>query len=474
MTINDKTQHKINKKEKKNTINIINPYNQKIIIQLEKQNIKDLKKLISNAKMGQKELIDFSSRKISNALYTAFENLKHEKKKIAKILTEETGKPIKDSIVEMDRSIETLKFSAEESKRIYGESVPLDAGLGGKGFFAFTQKVPLGLVVAITPFNYPVNLAIHKIGPAIASKNSCILKPSLKAPLAAIEMSKIISSEFPQGVLSTVLGGGSELSNELITNPNVDKITFTGSVEVGKLIASKAGMKKVSLELGGNDPLIILKDANLEKAVKGAVNGAYLFAGQVCMGVKRIIVENEIADEFLQSFKKETEKLRVGNPMNKNTDIGPLIDEEAAKIVEKSVQNMIDTGADLITGGKRKDNFYTPTILDNIDGESSIIKQELFGPVAPVIRVKDVDEAIKIANNTEFGLQAGVYTENIHNGLKVANEIIAGSVFINKQSTFRTDNMPFGGFKNSGVGKEGVKYAIDEMTKTKLIGLNLR
>ncbi|MDR0911261.1 MAG: aldehyde dehydrogenase family protein [Methanobrevibacter sp.] len=460
--------------EKNNEINVYNPYNNEIVGTVKRQNKKEVKETILLSNNAKKEIKEFSARKISNLLYDAFEELKNRKKELAELITQETGKPIKDSIVEMQRSIETLKFSAEEAKRLYGESVPLDAGFGGKEFFAFTQKIPLGLVVAITPFNYPVNLAIHKIGPAIASKNTAILKPSMKAPLAAIEMCKTIEKQFPKGVLNIVTGHSSEISNELIKNENVNKISFTGSVEVGNLIANNAGAKKISLELGGNDPLVVLKDADIEKAVKGAVIGSYLFSGQVCMGVKRIILDKSIADEFIDKFKKETEKLKIGNPMSNKTDIGPLIDINAAKIVENSVTNALKNGAELISGGKRKDNFYLPTILDNVQSSMEIVENELFGPVAPIIRVNDSDEAIKIANNTKYGLQAGVYTENMKDGLRAAEEIEAGSVFINKQSTFRTDNMPFGGIKSSGLGKEGVKYAIEEMVETKLIGFNLR
>ncbi|MDR2544599.1 MAG: aldehyde dehydrogenase family protein [Methanobrevibacter sp.] len=455
-------------------IDVINPYNQEIVDNVPKCDKSDVKEAIGSGKNSQKILNEWSAYKVSNGLYSAYEDLKKEKKKIAKIITKETGKPIKDSLMEMERSVETLKLSAEESKRIYGEVIPLDAGLGGKGFFAFTQKLSLGVVVGITPFNYPVNLAIHKIAPAIAAKNSTILKPSIKAPISPLRLCEIIDSYFPDGVINTITGYGSELSDELVLNPNVDKITFTGSVPVGVMIKNKAGMKKISLELGGNDPLIVLKDANIEKAVKGATLGSYLYSGQVCMGVKRIIVENEIADEFLDLFIKETKKLKIGDPMNMETDIGPLINEKAAEAVEKSVDKAVENGAVVIHGGKRKGNFFQPTILDNLSENMDIIANETFGPVSPIIRVDGIDEAIKIANSSDYGLQAGVFTENINNALKCANEIEAGTVFVNKQSTFRTDNMPFGGFKLSGIGKEGVKYAVEDMVKTKLIGLNLR
>ncbi|MCL2157349.1 MAG: aldehyde dehydrogenase family protein, partial [Methanobrevibacter sp.] len=247
--------------EKEEIFNVINPYNQEIVDTVPIGDRGDVKKAIGAAQNGKKSLEKMSARKISEKLYNAFENLKKEEKPLAKLITQETGKPIKDSLGEMARSVETLKFAAEEAKRIYGETVPLDAGLGGKGFFAFTQRIPLGVVVAITPFNYPVNLAIHKIAPAIAAKNTVILKPSLQAPLAALKLAEIINEEFPKGVINTVTGYGGEIGDELVVNENIDKVSFTGSVATGLFISSRAGMKKITLELGGNDPLLVLKDA---------------------------------------------------------------------------------------------------------------------------------------------------------------------------------------------------------------------
>ena len=415
-----------------------------------------------------------SAFKVSNKLYAVYEKLKDNKDELAELLTKEVGKPINESVVEVNRSIETLRLSAEEAKRIYGETVPLDGGINGKGFFAFTQRVPLGVVAAITPFNYPLNLSIHKIAPAIACKNTVIIKPPLNAPLTVMKFAELVNEEFPDGVINTVTGYGSEVGDALVTSPKVDKISFTGSVATGLLIASRAGMKKVTLELGGNDPLLVLKDADIDKAVKGVMNGAYLNAGQVCMGVKRIIVDESIADEFTQKLVSETKKIKMGNPMDKNTVLGTLIDEDAARMVEETVNNAVKAGAKILTGGKRDGAFYEATVLDNVTPDMDVVVNETFGPVAPIIKVKSVDEAIEVANDTEYGLQAGVFTENFRDGLRCANEIEAGTVFVNKQSTFRTDNMPFGGFKNSGTGKEGVKYAVEEMTKEKLIGLNLR
>ena len=453
---------------------VINPYDGKVIDTIPIAHRQDAELAIESANNAKDSLREMSAFKISNKLFNVVEKLKEKRLEFAESLTLEVGKPINESLLEVDRSIETLKLSAEEAKRIYGESVPLDAGMGGKGFFAFTQKEPLGVVAAITPFNYPLNLTIHKIAPAIACKNTVIVKPPTEAPLTVMKFCDLLDEEFPDGVVNVIPGYGSEVGDHLVISPDVNKISFTGSVTTGLMISQKAGMKKVTLELGGNDPTVILEDADLDKAVKGIINGAFLNAGQVCMGVKRVIVEDEIADEFAEKLVKATQKLVMGNPMDSKTTLGTLISEKAAIQVEETVNNAVREGAKILTGGNRDGAFYEATVIDNVAPEMDLVENETFGPVAPIIRVKNIDEAIEVANDTEYGLQAGVFTADYASAMRCAQEIEAGTVFINKQSTFRTDNMPFGGFKNSGIGKEGIKYAVDEMTKTKLIGLNLR
>jgi lactaldehyde dehydrogenase len=453
---------------------VINPYNDEVIdtIPIAHRQTADL--AIDEANKAKASLVEMSAFKVSNKLFNAVEKLKDNREDFAELLSLEVGKPIGEALVELDRSIETLKLAAEEAKRIYGESVPLDAGLNGKGFFAFTQRLPLGVVAAITPFNYPLNLTIHKIAPAIACKNTVIIKPPTEAPLTVMKFAELLDEEFPDGVVNTVTGYGSEVGDYLVCSPKVDKISFTGSVTTGMMISQKAGMKKVTLELGGNDPMIVLGDADIEKAVKGVINGAFLNAGQVCMGVKRIIIEDEIADEFCERLVSETEKLVMGNPLDKTTTLGTLISKKAAMQVEESVNNAVDMGAKILTGGTRNGAFYEATVIDDVTPDMDLVVRETFGPIAPIIRVDGLDEAIEVANSTEYGLQAGVFTNDYSKAMRCAQEIDAGTVFVNKQSTFRTDNMPFGGFKSSGVGKEGIKYSVEEMTKTKLIGLNLR
>ena len=455
--------------DKDHKIKVLNPANNQIVDTVPSGSLEDIKTALEAANQAKKVINDMSSRKVSRILYDIYEDMLKNSNKLARLITLETGKPIKDSINEIHRSVETILLSAEESKRIYGETVPLDACIGGRTALGFTIKVPIGVISAITPFNYPVNLAIHKIAPAIAAKNTVVLKPSIKAPLAALKLVQIMDSHLPPGVINGITGHSHIIGDEMILSPIVNKISFTGSVETGISISRKTSMKKINLELGGNDPLVVLDDADVEKAVQAAVSGSFLNAGQVCIAVKRIILHNKIADEFLSKIVSKTVKLNMGDPIKTETDIGPLIDEEAAIKVEMLVDDALNNGAELLLGGKRSGAFYSPTVIDHVKPDMKIVSDETFGPVAPIIRIHDVDEAFEVANNTQYGLQAGVFTGSIENALKAAKVIEAGSIIINRQSTFRTDNMPFGGFKMSGIGKEGIKYAIDDMTKTKLV-----
>jgi lactaldehyde dehydrogenase len=466
MLINGKLMEKPEKTE------VINPSNNDIIDTVPLGNRHDTKIAIIAANNALKIFKDVSSRQVSEELYEISEDIKKNSKTFAKLITLDCGKPIKDSKEEVKRSIQTTLLSAEESKRIYGETIPLDACIGGENLIGFTSRVPLGVIGAITPFNYPLNLVIHKIMPAIAAKNTVVLKPSTQAPLPALKLAEIMNTHLDPGVINAITGFGNEVGDEIVKNKDVDKVSFTGSIETGLNISKNAGMKKLTLELGGNDPLIVLDDADIDKAVDAALRGSYLYSGQVCIGVKRIILDKRISNEFKDKFVKDTLKLKVGDPLNHDTDIGPLINEKAAINIERKVNIALKEGAELLCGGKRDGAYYYPTVLENVNTNMEIVQEETFGPIAPLISVDGMEEAIKIANNTKYGLQASIFTNNINKALKAAKLLEAGSIIINKQSTYRADNMPFGGCKMSGMGREGIKYAIEDMTKTKLVIIN--
>ncbi len=454
--------------DKPGKLEVKNPLDNSTIDTVPSGSLQDTRKAILASHDAKGVMNSLTTRRISQLLYDIHQDLAGQLDEFAELITLETGKPIKDSKVEMERSLDTILLSAEESKRIYGETVPVDAGLGGEDALGFTVRIPVGVVSAITPFNYPVNLAIHKIAPAIAAKNTVVFKPSSKAPLTALKLAELMDSHLPDGVVNCLTGDGAVIGDEMVKSPLVNKVSFTGSVATGLSIAEKASLKKLTLELGGNDPLVVLEDADIADAVSATVKGAYLIAGQVCIAVKRVILDNSIADEFIEELVRSTKKLRLGDPLDHKTDIGPLIDAGAALQVEKLVDDAVSNGAEILCGGERDGTFYRPTVLDGVTPQMTIVQDETFGPIAPIIRVNGVDEAFNAANDTQFGLQAGVFTESIENAKKAIKTIEAGTVLINR-STFRTDNMPFGGFKMSGLGKEGVKYTVEDMTRTKLV-----
>ena len=453
----------------KRKIEVANPFNQELIDTVPVATIEHVRDAIAAAEEYDFNLTAWKRYEILN---TFCQLLNEHKDEFIQLISKESGKPIKESIIEVERSYQTFLISSEEAKRINGEIIPVDALRGMPEKMGLVIKEPIGVVVAITPFNYPLALVAHKIGPAIAANNPVILKPSSLTPLTAIKMAELLlEAGLPKKMLHVVTGDSREIGDELTLNPVVQKITFTGSVPVGKAICKKIGMKKVSMELGGNDPLIILKDADIEEAVPCAVNGAFGNNGQRCTSVKRIIIQDSIADQFIRLFVKKTKELIVGNQMDSSTDIGPLITEKAAIKIEDAVNNAISNGAKLLCGSKREGTIYWPTVLDHVDPVCPIVTEETFGPVAPFIRVKSFDEAINVANCTNYGLQSGIFTNNLKKAIEAAKRIQAGAVIINNVPGFRADHLPFGGVKDSGIGREGIKYAIDEMTRLKTVVL---
>ena len=402
---------------------------------------------------------------------------------MARLIAQEVGKPIVDARVEATRAVTVYQLAADEARHLTGESFPADAyayPVGNEKRFLFSVRDPIGVVVAISPFNFPLNLLSHKVAPALAAGNPVVIKPTSAAPLTAIRLAKHAEAAgFPKGVVNVVVGPGGEVGDTLVEHPRTRLVTFTGSTMVGKSIAEKAGRhaKRVILEMGGMDPFIVLDDAPLDVTVSAAVRGAFGYSGQVCTASKRLLVSDAVADRFAAAFTERAGKLKVGLALSEDTQVGPVIDPAALDRMDRLVGDAVSHSAKVLLGGQRATElapgyFYRPTVLDSVTTESKIAQEEPFGPVVPILRFHDIDEAIRIANGTPYGLQAAVYTNDLKRAFAVAKRIHAGGVHINDPTSLRWDALPFGGVKESGLGREGLRYAMEEMTEVKLISVN--
>ena len=393
---------------------------------------------------------------------------------IARTLAQEAGKPIKDARTEVSRAVQTFQISAEEAKRIHGEGIPVEAARGSENRIAFTIRVPVGPICAISPFNFPLNLAAHKVGPAIAAGNSVVLKPAELTPITAVNLGKIMmEAGLPPGYLNIVFGPGNTVGEWLLADPRFALYTFTGSPAVGRRLREATGLRRSILELGSNSAVIVHNDADIDKAVAACVRAAFAYAGQICISLQRILLHREIADEFTNKFIPAVESLRLGDPLNEDTDVGPMITENAAIRAHEWISEAVSRGAKLLTGGERNGNMIKPAVLQNVDRDMKIVCYEVFAPVVSVLEYSGIEDAINMVNDSDFGLQAGIFTSDINLAFKAAKELQAGGVMINDTSMYRVDAMPYGGVKQSGVGREGPRYAIEEMTDLKIIVLNL-
>lgn len=396
--------------------------------------------------------------------------LEAEASRFAGLITAEAGLCRKDGAREVERSVGNLRVAAAEAQRLHGQALRVAKGEGER--IALTVFEPVGVIAAITPFNRPLNQVVVKVAPAVAANNAVVVKPSEKTPLTALAFAELFMRVgFPPEMLQVVVGDPREVGELLVDSPLVDMLTFTGSVRTGESVARRAGMKKIMLELGGNDPLFVLPDADLGLAAKLAADGAFATAGQSCRAVKRIIVFEEVADAFARALVAETERRRCGDPYDPATDIGPMIDEPAAADVERRWKAALAAGARLLAGGRREGALVYPTVLDRVDPLSELVASETFGPVAPLLRVTSLDQAIAIANGTEYGLQAGVVTRDAAAFMRIARELRVGGIALLDAPTFDSPHVPFGGVKKSGLGREGVRFAMREMSTVKTVVL---
>ncbi len=449
------------------------PYDQKNFATIHFANKQQVKNAIHSAHLSFEKTKLLSSFERFEILSFISSEIKRRKDELAESITLSAGKTITSSRVETDRAANTFQVAAEEAKRLGGELIPLDWSPQIKKRWGLTRRFPIGVVAGITPFNFPLNLVAHKVAPAIASGNPVIMRPASQVSITSLLLGEIIkNSGLPNGGINIVPCGYEEAS-PLLEDERVKKVTFTGSPEIGWALKKQAYKKKVTLELGGNAAVIIEPDTNLDFALSRTLLGAFSFSGQICISIQRIFLHEKIYDRFLADFLAATKKLIIGNPLDEDTDIGPMINSSAAQQIEEWVNEALSQGGRLVTGGQRNGALFEPTILENINPELRVSCQEAFAPVVVVSPYKDFEEALKGVNDSNYGLQAGVFTGDLRKAFSAFETLDVGGVIVNDIPTFRIDHMPYGGVKESGFGREGLKYAIEEMTELKLMAINL-
>jgi acyl-CoA reductase-like NAD-dependent aldehyde dehydrogenase len=419
---------------------------------------------------GARGMAVLANHERASLLLRIADEVRKDQAQLAQLICSESAKPIKEAQIEASRSVNTLVAAAHEARQLHGEVVPMDFSSGGERRIALTVREPLGVIGAITPFNFPLNLTLHKLAPALAAGNAVVHKPAERTPLTALHLAELVTrAGAPKGAYNVITGDGPALAGHMLKNPRIAMMTFTGSMRVGESIRARAGLKRVTLELGNNSAVIIEPDADLPFAVTRSVQGAFSFSGQVCISLQRAFVHESLFDAYLDGLVAGTKKLRLGHPYEASTDIASLIDEPAAIRVESWIQQALDSGARLVRGGARHFATIEPAILTDVPATARISCEEVFGPVLAVYRYRELDEAIAEANNTPYGLQAGIFTNNLPRAFTAARKLQFGGVLINDIPTFRLDHMPYGGIKHSGLGREGPRYAVEEMTDLKLI-----
>lgn len=451
---------------------LYSPYSGEALAEIAVGTREDMQKAISYAEKTKEIMAALPAYRRGEILQQVSLLLAERKEEAARMIALEAAKPISAARTEIARTIETYQFSADEARRLRGETIPMDASAFGGKRIAYTMRRPVGIIGAITPFNFPFNLVAHKLGPAFAAGNPVILKPSDQTPLSAFFIADLFrEAGLPEGALQIVTGPGSIVGNEMVTDERVKVITFTGSPEVGKQIRNLAGLKRVVLELGSNSGLYIDEGVELDKIIKRTVIGAFSFMGQVCISLQRIFVHRSLYLDFLEKFVEETRKLKVGDPLKEDTDISSLISQNDVERIGLWIDEAVEAGAHILTGGI-EGNIVKPTVIVDAPGDCKVCYQETFAPVVVVTPVDSFAKGMEGMNDSKYGLQAGIYTNNMENAFLAAEQLEVGGVMINDFPTFRVDQMPYGGVKESGLGREGIQYAVEEMTELKLVCFN--
>lgn len=454
------------------TLDIKCPYTQEIFAQTFIAGKIELEEAIEKGLAAEKAMKDLPLYKRYEILMQISNEIKANRQYLAEVLAMESAKPLKFALAEIDRGVQTFLVAAEESKRLPKEYIAMDWLPIGEGKEGLVKYFPLGLVAGISPFNFPLNLAAHKIAPAIAAGNPIILKPARTTPLSTLELAKIVDkTELPKGAMS-ILPMDRDAGNQLVTDDRFKMLTFTGSSSVGWKMKAEAGKKKLALELGGNAGVIVSDKADIDLAAKKCTIGGFAFSGQVCIHVQRIYVHEKVFELFAEKFVSYVKALKIGHPTDPATDISAMIDEENNTRVEQWIREAVTDGAKILAGGKRNGNCIEPTILTSTNQAMKVCNQEIFGPVVTLEKYNNFEDAVALVNKTEYGLQAGVFTDSIHEMNYAFNNLEVGGVMINETSAYRTDHMPYGGVKNSGIGREGLKYSIMEMMEPRLMVKN--
>lgn len=466
--------HSAEWRDKPRHIDVTNPFDGSLIETVPLGTADDVDQALRTLVKGAEIMRKMPALERSHILRRAAGIVARRRDELGRTISSEEGKILAEGLFEVDRARDTLELSAEEARRLTGECVPLDAAPGGAGRVGFTLRVPCGIVAAITPFNFPLMLVCHKVGPAIAGGNAVIIKPASDTPLSALKLVEILlEAGLPPEAIACITGPGGELGKAICTDDRVRKISFTGSFEIGETICKMAGMKRVTMELGSNSPVIIMDDADLDKAADAVAKTGYANAGQTCISAQRILTAARVRGDLLDALRPRVEALTVGNQLSEETRVGPLVRESDAKRVAEWIEEAVAGGAKLVVGGQREGALCVPAILDNVDPEMRVSRDELFGPAVAITPFSDIDEAIRLANSTRYGLAAGIFTQDVDRAFKFAREVESGNLHINWSSQWRADLMPYGGLKNSGIGKEGPRYAIREMTEEKMVVFHL-
>jgi glyceraldehyde-3-phosphate dehydrogenase (NADP+) len=460
--------------DKDEKIDVLQPFDETVIDTVPRGTAEDVDKAITVAQKGYEINRRLPAHQRISILKKTGEIMQNRYEELAKTIATEGSKTIKEARKEVGRAINTITISAEEARRIDGETIPFDSAEGSENRRGYYYRFPIGVIGAITPFNDPLNLVAHKLGPAIAGGNAVVCKPATVTPLSALKLGEcLLEAGLPGEILSIVTGHGSEIGNAIVGDSRIRMVSFTGGVEAGEEIMKHCGLKKIGMELGSNSPVIVMGDCKLDMAVESCVSGAFWAVGQNCIGVQRIYIERKIYDEFRDKFVARTKKYKTGYQLDEDTDMGPMITSGEAKRVVDWVEEAVSQGATCLTGGAREGTLVQPTVMENMPKGAKLDCDEVFGPVVSLYPVDTLEEAVERSNSVNYGLHGAIFTQDVNNAFYAVYNMDVGGIIVNDSTDYRVDLMPFGGVKNSGLGREGIKYALMEMTEPKMVCFNL-